>query len=221
MTANNLIWPGGFQFFRSYWPAGFKNYLQRWYITNPFPFFEFCPSPSNLLKHYYSFALVFWMNGRSHHIWCAIQKDLAVFYATRYKSHTHTHTQHTQRPIDWHTHINIYQHHLLCAHSSYLYYTVWLIPWDQKCALRGFTMPLVFKNYSLIEVTCLLISFNKNKSFPQNTKNTGRNSSVNKQNAHTNKPLRKTPPPLSVNCPSPPLPSLKQSPCILVFHEPP
>ena len=33
----------------------------------------------------------------------------------------HTNTQHTQRPVDWHTHINIYLHQLLCAQSSYLY----------------------------------------------------------------------------------------------------
>ena len=32
---------------------------------------------------------------------------------------THKHTQHTQGPVDWHTHINVYLHHLLCAHSSY------------------------------------------------------------------------------------------------------
>ena len=38
----------------------------------------------------------------------------------------HTHTKHTQRPVDWYTHINIYLHHLLCAHSSYLYYIKWL-----------------------------------------------------------------------------------------------
>ena len=27
-----------------------------------------------------------------------------------------------QGPLDWHTHINIYLHHLICAHSSYLNY---------------------------------------------------------------------------------------------------
>ena len=41
-------------------------------------------------------------------------------------SHTQTHTRHTQGPVDWHTHINTYLHHLLCAYSSYLYYTEWL-----------------------------------------------------------------------------------------------
>ena len=42
---------------------------------------------------------------------------------------THKHTQHTQGPVDWHTHINICLHHLLCAHSSYLYYIRWLNKW--------------------------------------------------------------------------------------------
>ena len=37
-------------------------------------------------------------------------------------SHTHANTQHTQEPVDYHSHINIYLHHLLCAHSSYRYY---------------------------------------------------------------------------------------------------
>ena len=69
--------------------------------------------------------------------WC-------VFYATRRQVYwglthnvvfywysnlilqTHKHTQHTQGPVDWHTHINICLHHLLCAHSSYLR---WLNKW--------------------------------------------------------------------------------------------
>ena len=33
---------------------------------------------------------------------------------------THKDTQHTQGPVDLHTHINIYLHHLLRAHSRYL-----------------------------------------------------------------------------------------------------
>ena len=63
--------------------------------------------------------------------WC-------VFYSTRHQvywglthnvtfcwypgliSHTLKHTQHTQGPLEWHIHINIYLHHLLCTHSSYL-----------------------------------------------------------------------------------------------------
>ena len=67
------------------------------------------------------------------------QKDLELFYATRYQvywgltyvdfcqyctdliSHTHKDTQHTQWPVDWHTHINIYLHHHLSAYSSDIY----------------------------------------------------------------------------------------------------
>ena len=72
-----------------------------------------------------------------------LERPWCVFYATRRQvywglthvvfywysdliSHTHKHTQHTQGPVDWHTHINIYLHHLLFAHSSYLYYIKWL-----------------------------------------------------------------------------------------------
>ena len=35
-------------------------------------------------------------------------------------SHTKKNIQNTQGLIDWHTHINIYKYHLLCAHSSCL-----------------------------------------------------------------------------------------------------
>ena len=67
--------------------------------------------------------------------WC-------VFYATRHQAYwalthvvfllvlwfdiTHKHTQHTQGPVDWYACIIIYWHHLLCAHSNYLYYIKWL-----------------------------------------------------------------------------------------------
>ena len=37
--------------------------------------------------------------------------------------YTHKDTQRTQGPKVWHTHINIYQHKLPRAHSSYLHYT--------------------------------------------------------------------------------------------------
>ena len=40
---------------------------------------------------------------------------------------TQTHTVHSGA-VDWHTHINIYLHHLLCAHSSYLYF-IKIIKW--------------------------------------------------------------------------------------------
>ena len=60
---------------------------------------------------------------------------------------THTkHTQHTQGPVDWHTHINIYLHHLLCAHSSHLYYIKWLM--NIRNLLSAIS--LLLKNYSLV-----------------------------------------------------------------------
>ena len=72
-------------------------------------------------------------------------------------THTHTHTHSTAQHstaqhstaqhstlIEWHTHIKIYLHQMLCAHSSYLYYIEWIIHWYQKL------MSFLFKNYSLV-----------------------------------------------------------------------
>ena len=68
--------------------------------------------------------------------WC-------VFHATRWGLthnftgtliwyHTQKYTQHTQGPVDWHTHLSKYLQQLLFVHSSYLYYIEWIIHWDQK-----------------------------------------------------------------------------------------
>ena len=112
-----------------------------------------------------------------------------MFYATRRQAYwwhgfliilwfnirdkqTNKHTAHTGT-----------KNNLLCAHSSYLCYTESIISWYQKFSLQSSTMPLLFKNYSLVKVTYLLIRFNKTKFFPRNTKNTDRNG-VNKQNTH-------------------------------------
>ena len=46
--------------------------------------------------------------------------------------------------------------------------------------LLNATIPLLFKNYSFIEVTYQLVRFNKTKFFSLNTKNTDRND-INKQ----------------------------------------
>ena len=51
---------------------------------------------------------------------------IRFFSGTLIWYHTQKHTEHTQEPVDWHTHMNIYLHHLLCAHSSYLFYIKWL-----------------------------------------------------------------------------------------------
>ena len=77
--------------------------------------------------------------------------------------------------------MNIYQHHLLYAHSSYLYHIKWMIYWYQKIYFTEFHNVFAFQTYSLVEVTYLLIRFNKTKFFPWNTNNTDRNG-VNKQN---------------------------------------
>ena len=86
--------------------------------------------------------------------WCA-------FYATRHQvywglthvdscwysnllSHTRTHTQHTQGPVDLHTNTNIYLDHLLGAHSSYLSYNEWIIHWYQKIIFHVFSFPQLF-----------------------------------------------------------------------------
>ena len=98
-------------------------------------------------------------------------------------THTHKDTEHTEGPIEWHTHINIHWDLPLCAHSSYLYYTEWIIRWYQKSNLQSFTMSLLFKNCPLVEVTYWLIRFNKTKYFPWNTKNADRNGAY-KQNKH-------------------------------------
>ena len=130
-------------------------YLLFQILVNPLPL---TPTPTVL-----SVVLFLWLNGWSHHIWCAIlhndNMDLHmlsvgalllegpwyVFYATRHQvywglthvvyywysdliKHTHTkHIQHTNGLVDWHSHISICLHHLLCVHSSYLYYIKWLM----------------------------------------------------------------------------------------------
>ena len=48
-----------------------------------------------------------------------LRSDTCVFLLVLWFDITQTHSTH--RPVDWHTHINIYLHQLLCAHSSYLY----------------------------------------------------------------------------------------------------
>ena len=57
-----------------------------------------------------------------------------IWYHTHTCTNTLTHkdTQRSLGPVDLHTHKNIYLHHLLCAHRSYLYYIEWIILWCQK-----------------------------------------------------------------------------------------
>ena len=61
--------------------------------------------------------------------WCGF---LLVLWFDNTHTTKHKHTQHTQWPVDQHIHVNIYLHQLLCAHSSYHYYTEWITHWCQK-----------------------------------------------------------------------------------------
>ena len=93
------------------------------------------------------------------------------------------HTDGTRGLIYLHTHINIYWHHLLCAHPSYLLH--WINNFvTQNFSSKRSTMPLLFKNYSLVEVIHQLIGFNKTKSFLWNIKKTDGNG-IDGQNMYT------------------------------------
>ena len=124
---------------------------------------------------------VYW--GLTHNVAFCCYSTL-IWYQAHTSTHTHTHTHThtcTQGPVDWHSHINIYLCHLLCAHSSYLYYIEWII---HRC--QEFTFHNVFffpKKYSLVEVIYLLIRCCKTRFFLWNTNKTDRNG-VNKQNIH-------------------------------------
>ena len=85
--------------------------------------------------------------------WCSFLLVL-WFDITHTKKHKHTHkdTQHTHRPVDQHTHLNIHLHQLLCAHSSYLYYIEWIIQWHQKLTFHNvFSFQRLFTCKSLAD----------------------------------------------------------------------
>ena len=110
----------------------------------PFSNFVQIPLP-NLQPHCLFIAFFLWLNVWSRIDVCVIllndimdlhmssfgttvlERPCCVFYVSRiliwYHKHTHKYTQHTQGLTDWQTHVNIYQRHLLHAHSSCLYYT--------------------------------------------------------------------------------------------------
>ena len=60
----------------------------------------------------------------------------------------------------------------------------------QRFTLQRSTMPVLFKNYSLVEVIPLLMRFNRTKSFLWNKENTDRNG-INGQKTHTPRTQRK------------------------------
>ena len=107
-----------------------------------------CNKASSLLRpDTYDFLLVLWFD----------------ITHTQAKKHTH----HTQEPVHWHTNINIYLHHVLCAHSSYHL----IIHWYQKFTFHNaFPFQILF-NWKVIYPLIRCYRF-----FLLNT---------NKQNTHT------------------------------------
>ena len=61
------------------------------------------------------------------HVYRGLTHNVVFYWYSDMTSHTQTYKQ-TQGTdtVDWHTHINIYLHHLLCSCSSYLCYIKWL-----------------------------------------------------------------------------------------------
>ena len=88
-------------------------------------------------------------------------------------SHTNTRTAHSRVSKLTHPY-NIYLHHLLRAHSSYLYEIKWLLS----------TMPSLFKNYSIVKDIYHLIRCDKTRFLMWDTDNTDRNG-VNNKTKHT------------------------------------
>ena len=88
-----------------------------------------------------------------HIMWFFAGTLIWYYIHTNIRTHTNKNIQHTQGAVDWHTHINIYLHQLLCAHSSCLYCTEWIINWYQKFPFHNvFTFQKLFSCKSHISV---------------------------------------------------------------------
>ena len=103
-----------------------------------------------------------------------------IWYHAHTYTHTHTHTQSWRRSQKPDTPIWIHINFTYYVLTAGMFYIKSIICWYQKITLKCSTMSLLLKNYSLVEVTYLLIGFNKTKFFQLNKKNTDRNG-VNKQ----------------------------------------
>ena len=89
-----------------------------------------------------------------HQVYWGMTHNVGFCRYSNLISHTHKVRPYNEGPVGWHTHKNTYLHHLLCAHSSYLYYIEWIIT-DIKNLLS--TMSFLFKNNSIVKVIYLLI----------------------------------------------------------------
>ena len=107
----------------------FSNFVQTYPHPPPLSVSPLTPTSTAL-----SGVLFLWLNGWSCHIWCTIllndidpdvcfmQQGIKfteawhtwifagtlIWYHTNTHTHTHKDTEHTQGPVDWHTHIYIY-----------------------------------------------------------------------------------------------------------------
>ena len=110
-----------------------------------------------------------------------LRSDTCGFLLVLWFDITHTETQYTQGPADWHNNINAYLHHLLCAQKSYFYPIKWLNKWLYKCTIQWYQKFTFHNVLSFQKVfTCILFICWLNAM----TNNTARND-VSKKNKHT------------------------------------
>ena len=69
-------------------------------------------------------------------------RSLIWYHTQKYK-----YIQRTERQTDNQAQINIYQHHLLCAHNSYLYYTELITRWNPELTLHNMQCLWISKIY--------------------------------------------------------------------------
>ena len=111
--------------------------------------------------------------------------DDMVFAITMICNHNHwqTYRRHTGTNILTHTYKYILTPPVMCAPQLPVLH--WINNFvTQNFSSKRSTMPLLFKNYSLVEVIHQLVGFNKTKSFLWNIKKTDGNG-INGQNMHT------------------------------------
>ena len=95
-----------------------------------------------------------------------------------YHTHKQRHTTHTRVKRLTHPYKYILTPPVMCSQQLLVFHWIYNC-WYQKFTSQISTLSLLFKHYSLVEVTYLFIRFNNTKSFPWDKKNTDKNS-VNK-----------------------------------------
>ena len=86
-----------------------------------------------------------------------------IWYHTPHTK-THKDTQHTQGQVDVHAHISIYLGHPIYAHSSYLYYTEWIVKnYFSECSFFSkiihLDVPIMFATYLNLYLNHLFIEY--------------------------------------------------------------